>query len=63
VTVHQLAAGTLMSRGALVFQAEDIQRLLYLPSCFCIYCLKNEEYCLDIASLECLRHSKRISLG
>jgi len=29
--------------------------LLYLASLL-IYCSKNEEYCLDIASLECLRH-------
>jgi hypothetical protein len=33
--------------------------LLYLASLL-IYCSKNEEYCLDIASLECLRHINRV---
>jgi hypothetical protein len=51
-----------MSRGwVLVFQAVGYRgRLLsaLLSSFFCIYCPKNEEYCLDIASLECLRHTR-----
>ena len=60
MTVRPDIAETLTSRGvALVFRVVGYRgRLLsaLLSSLFCIYCPKNEEYCLDIASLECLRH-------
>jgi hypothetical protein len=29
----------------------------------CIYCPKNEEYCLDIASFECFRHRFPVTMG
>jgi hypothetical protein len=59
--VRPNTAETLMSRGwTLVFQVVGYKRRLLsalLSSFFCIYCLKNEEYCLDIASLKCLRYN------
>jgi len=60
VTARPDTAETLTSRGVgLVFRVVGYRgRLLLalLSPFFCIYCPKNEEYCLDIASLECLRH-------
>jgi hypothetical protein len=62
VTACLDTAETLTSRGvALVFWVVGYKgRLLpaLLSPSFCIYCPKNEEYCLDIASLEYLRHKK-----
>jgi hypothetical protein len=51
------AAETLTSRRvALVFEVGDISNVFCILVSLLIYCPKNEEYCLDIASLECLRH-------
>jgi hypothetical protein len=57
VTVRPDMAETLTSRGmALVFEVEDICGISCILVSLLIYCSKNEEHCLYIASLECLRH-------
>jgi len=43
-----------------VFEVEDICGIFCILVSLLIYCSKNEEYCLDIASLECLRHSRKV---
>ena len=61
VTACLDTAKTLTLRGvALVFRVVGYRRRLLpalLSPSFCIYCPKNKEYCLDIASLECLCHN------
>ncbi len=54
-------AETLISRaGRRFFKLEDIGADIcpIISSFFCIYCSKNEECCLDLASLECFRHKR-----
>ncbi len=46
---------------ALVSGARDINTsALYIASSLLVYCTKNEEFCLDISGLECLRHSRHL---